>query len=961
MLVERDREVAVLSRLARAAATGTPGLVLVEGPVGIGKSALLDRLAAEARDTGTQVLKAQCTTQELDLPFGVMRRLFGGPLSEPGRPAQGDTPPDWQRFGLDPDALPDGANTVAQVPHGTLLALYHVLCRMAMDHPLTVIVDDAHHADPASLRLLSYLGRRLHGLPVLLAISRCTDTGTHIPQLDEIAAQPQCHSLRPRLLSNAGVTQLLRHITGSGDDKEIPPVYLTVASGNPLLSSTLFTALRPDNWPSATAGPSDIDSRHVALLREQVLRVLRRQAATTCAAVQAMAVLGEGAPPQTYARLAGLDTPVFVQAVLTLASAGLVSATPSGRNWSFAHGLVRDAVLADIPPEQRAERHRHSARLLLDNGASAKCVAEHLRMAPAPVTDSWLVAVLREAAREALLYNDPRRAIDLLKLCVSEDTDPASDAEILFELGMAEAAVDVHASVRHLRLAADHLKNPQLELTALTTVADGMFRVPRSMQTLCPQTAHRLSAADDSNEPAMLREALRLLDLTKDARSLLSAADECRYLDLPGETPGERAVLAMQAVISVAWARRIPEARAAARRVITDGMAAYDSFTFLLTAATALLFADRPDEAERVFAHVGDTAPHPDGPLPPLVGIRAETSRRLGALEEALATTEIVLARVPEEKAHQSTALPAAVRVHTLLDQGDVAGAAAMVSRGFLRMPGGRTWQWDAYLCARGRLRLDQGDPEGALRNLRECGKDMRGWGSNPALSSWWFWAGKAHLALGDTERARAHAEEAVADARAAELPRALGMGLELLAAAHGDRGAELSLLEEAETALETSAAPLELTRVRVAYGSALHRAGHTKDARSMLRRALEAAYELGARGLYQEAHQALLATGARPRRPMLSGLGSLTPSEMQVAQQAAAGLSNLEISALLFVTQRTVELHLTSVYRKLGLSGRRQLHTALDGAPSERVARQRGRGSSVGPAGARPAPRPRR
>ncbi|TPQ23555.1 ATP-binding protein [Streptomyces sporangiiformans] len=958
VLVERDREVAVLAGLGREVAAGIPGLVLVEGPVGIGKSALLDRLAAEARDAGTQVLKARCTPLELDLPFGAVRQLFGGSLSGPGRLVPGDTPPDWHRLGLDPDALPGGADQAADVPHGTLLTLYHSLCRMAMDHPLTVIVDDAHHADPASVRFLSCLARRLRGVPVLLALSRRTDTGAHTPQLDEIAAQPLCYSLRPRLLSDDGVAQLARHMTGSGDDKEIPADCLAVAGGNPLLVTTLVTALGPGDWPSATAGPSDMNGRHVAVLREQVLRLLRRQSATTYAAVQAMAVLGEGAPPQTYARLARLDTPVFVQAVLTLGSSGLVSATPDGRNWSFTHRLVRDAVLSDIPPEQRSERHRHSARLLLDNGASAKRVAEHLRMAPAPVTDSWLVAVLREASREALLHNDPRRAIDLLKLCLSEDPDPAADAEVLFELGMAEAGVDVHSSIRHLRLAADHLKDPHLRLTALTSVADGMLRAYRAPRTLRSQTVPRHHAVDDSDEPAMLREALRLLDSTTEPHSLRAEADNGHSLDLPGDTPGERAVLAMRAAIAVAWARRIPEARAAARRVITRGMPACDSPTFMLSAATTLLFADRPEEAEPVFSQVRDASSHPDGPSQ-AAGMYAEASRRLGAFGEALATTGMILDPAPREHAQQLTALPAAVRVHTLLDQGDVAGAAATAVHA-VPLPGMHTWQWDEYLCAQGRLDLEQGDPEAALRDLLACGRSRRQWGSNPAASSWWFWAGKAHLARGDTLRARDHAEEAVAVARAADLPCALGMGLELLAASHDDRGAELPLLEEAVAALESSAAPLERARVRVAYGIALHTAGHTKDARSVLRRALETAYELGARGLYQQAHQALLATGARPRRPMMSGLGSLTPSELQVARQAAAGLSNLEIAELLFVTQRTVELHLTSVYRKLGLSGRRQLDTALEGARAERITRH-GRGGAAGAAGAGAASEPRR
>jgi DNA-binding CsgD family transcriptional regulator len=101
-------------------------------------------------------------------------------------------------------------------------------------------------------------------------------------------------------------------------------------------------------------------------------------------------------------------------------------------------------------------------------------------------------------------------------------------------------------------------------------------------------------------------------------------------------------------------------------------------------------------------------------------------------------------------------------------------------------------------------------------------------------------------------------------------------------------------------------------------------------DAREVLRRALELATRCGATPLAQRAETELLATGARPRRVALSGVDSLTPSERRVAQMAAEGHTNREIAQALFVTPKTVEVHLSSVYRKLEISSRSQLPAIL-------------------------------
>ena len=101
---------------------------------------------------------------------------------------------------------------------------------------------------------------------------------------------------------------------------------------------------------------------------------------------------------------------------------------------------------------------------------------------------------------------------------------------------------------------------------------------------------------------------------------------------------------------------------------------------------------------------------------------------------------------------------------------------------------------------------------------------------------------------------------------------------------------------------------------------------------REMLHAGMELAHRCGAAPLVERAREELLATGARPRRIMRSGVDALTPSEKRVARMAGEGLTNREIAQALFVTMRTVEVHLTHAYQKLDISSREELPRALRG-----------------------------
>jgi DNA-binding NarL/FixJ family response regulator len=219
------------------------------------------------------------------------------------------------------------------------------------------------------------------------------------------------------------------------------------------------------------------------------------------------------------------------------------------------------------------------------------------------------------------------------------------------------------------------------------------------------------------------------------------------------------------------------------------------------------------------------------------------------------------------------------------------------------------------FLQARGRLRLAQRRPEEARADLLEAGARCEEHGiSHPGFATW-----RADLAgAGDPS----YAEEHLALAERLGLPGPKGAALRALGG--------IPQLEEACALLETSPNRLEYTRALVDLGAALRRANRRNDAREPLRRALDLADRGGMRLLARRARHELQSAGARPRRAALSGVDALTPAEHRVALLATDGLTNREIAEQLYVTQRTVETHLTHAFQKLDVSSRSELGTVV-------------------------------
>jgi DNA-binding CsgD family transcriptional regulator len=269
-----------------------------------------------------------------------------------------------------------------------------------------------------------------------------------------------------------------------------------------------------------------------------------------------------------------------------------------------------------------------------------------------------------------------------------------------------------------------------------------------------------------------------------------------------------------------------------------------------------------------------------------------------------------------------------------LIDRGPVDQARAMLAAGNLAGQLEPTWPYNVARWARGRLYAAAGDHAAAVTDLLAVGELTKLWGiQNPTMMPWRSDAALSLAALGDRREASRLCAEEIEFARQWGAARGLGIALRAAAVAEGgDRG--LELLTEAVTVLRRSPARLELARALLDLGAAHRRAGSRTRAREYLRESLDLAHALGGLALADRARQELMAAGGRPRRDAILGRDALTPSELRVAQLAVGGQTNRQIAQALFVTQRTVESHLTSAYGKLGISSRPELPGALAGRP---------------------------
>ena len=932
-LLERNDELARIESALADARTGRGRFVVVEGPAGIGKTALLAAARTAAAEGGMRVLRSRATEMEINFAFGVVRQLFEPPLAEASEPERVDLLQDAAGvaaglLGL-PGARANGPSSSAVDPSFALLhGLYWLCANLAAVCPLCVVVDDAHWADAASLRYLAFLLTRLEELDIALIVAtRPPETGTDAELLTAVATDSSADVIRLAPLTRAALAELLEARLGKAPDPEVVDTCLRVTRGTPFFVRELVDA------------PGDGRIGGVETVGRSVSLRLLRLPEPAGRLARSLAILEQSDLLQA-ARLAGLEELEAADAADRLATAGILE---PGRPLTFVHPLVRDGVYSELSSAERAQGHRRAAELLAEQPGADARVAEHL-LASEPAGDRWVVERLVAAARAAGKQGALESEAVFLRRALAEPPPPGDRPALLLDLGMAEASAGLADWPEHLQQAVDAAPDPAAAAEAALVLAhalSGAQRYAEAVEVLDRAAATlgaprselglQLEAAAviaEFNDPAtmppvsprrvILRE--RAADDPAAPAELLAAAAFISVLENePAEGAAELASRALQAGDSA------PRGSPGRQWVSSIGWFSEIAFTLLWSERYAQL---RPllDGSIAQARAAGDSTRLAMG-----LAVRSWLALRRGELSSAEADARTALAAIELPAPPMFRVLNGASLLQALIERGELDEAEQALApldseaeSGSLVSPPLR--------FARGRLRVAQGRIAEGLDDILAVGALLtRSLVISPGALPWRSEAAFAYLALGDHEAAERLANEELELAQAFGAPRALGEALRAAGVvAGGDRGA--SLLREAIEAFERAGARLERTRALADLGAMLRRRNRRTEARELLREALDAAHRAGARPLAEYAETELRATGARPRRVVLTGLDSLTASERRIAELAGEGLTNREIAQTLFVTARTVEGHLTSVFRKLQVSSRDELRAALAG-----------------------------
>ncbi len=931
-LLERDAELAAVGGLIDTIAGGGR-LLAIEGPPGIGKTALLAEARALAQEVGLQVLSARGSELERSFSYGVVRQLF--------EPLVASLPADERAELLEGAAAlaaplfepaQVAVEPAADLSLATLHGLYWLTANLATRRPLLLALDDLHWCDLPSLRWLAYLLPRMDELAVLVVAGlRPEEPGEDAGLLGQIVSDPLAAIIRPAPLSAYAATLFLRETLAPEAEDAFCAACWEETAGNPLLLRELVLVIAAEglapteaNVPRLRELAGRAGSRAVALRLSQLPPEATRLG-------QAVAILGDDADPRQAAALAGLDEEAGSEAADGLARVDVLRPQPP---LTFVHPLIRAAVYETLTPIERDRGHARAARLLANAAAEPERVAAHLLRSP-PAADSQVVATLRDAARRAGCRGASESAVAYLHRALAEPPSAAELADVLVELGSAEIRVSGDAAVEHLQAARELINDPlrKAEIALLLGRQLYLLRGEESDAVLTEALAD-LGGADaelerllqaglitnDMFAPALHHHALELLE---------------RVRRRPGDgTFGEKVLLSLLAHHDARAGEPAGEVVPVARRALAEGTLVREdaSGTAFIPPVIVLAMADL-DEALVIFEDAIAEA-HKRGST--LAFAAAKVFRLLalvwrGDLGEAEAEAREALALGqawgPSARfyGHASAFLADALMEQGKLD--DATAALASVAFRESRLDSERV----LFLRdSSARLRMLRGDLAGGAEQLLETGRRFDAVGNrNPAFIAWRSPAALALLQLGRQDEARRLATEELELARTWGAPRALAAALRVTGLVEGG-GRGLALLEEAVQVVKDSPAKLEHAKARTELGAALRRANRRAEAREHLRQAVELATICGATALATRAERELLATGARPRRIALSGAESLTPSERRVAEMAAEGPTNREIAQALFVTQRTVEVHLTSIYRKLGISSRSQLAAVL-------------------------------
>ncbi|MFH9387994.1 AAA family ATPase [Streptomyces albidoflavus] len=936
------------------ARSGSGRLVLLRGATGTGRTTALDAAVRAAAARGLRVLRARCSPEDTGVPLAAVRQLL--------------SPED--EFA---DLVPEGDE------RGTAARLWRTLRTYAAEAPLLVAVDDVHLADDPSRRWLLDAARRLDRLPLLLVATERSqyDIEPRPPGLAQSLAPSLVRTRTVAPLGDEAAAALVREAFPAAGEVWAEAC-VRAGAGVPLFLHALLDDLGATPWPEPDAPAAD----GVPALPESCAALypgsypaavswwLENAGAATAEVARCLAALeeawpspsaagdtGTDAPPEPphpsvrerpptaggsgaaardpaglLAEAAGADPARVAGWLAAMGRLGLLRTDAAGRP-RYAHPLLRDAVLTGWPLRRRQAAHRAAAEAMTRRGDRVEEVARHLLRVPA-AGPPWALRVLRDAATVAVHDARPYDAVGYLRRALEEELTGDLRQRLLTQLGSLEyASADAPAAIARLAEAQHLPAGPRDRVR--TAVALGAALAARGEIRIAMEVLRR-AGGSLSGHPGLARTVRAASALVSDG-DLASRQEVYRWLCETGERSPELVGTAGQALLvryaATAGLVSAPEAMRRMRELLaqpTDPLAE----PFLVgTAAAVAQWADELDEADRLVER-GLAGQHP-GLLHPMLAALLNTGSDIAAARGDHAR---LLASGRAGRQGEARAVPTNQDAHVLMalvHTGRTDEARGFAGRFDLNSaPDG--WEVNRFLYARGVLRSATGDPAGAVHDFLECGRRQSAREVvSPVVTPWRSAVAACRLELGGGQEALDLATEEVRLARVWGTPRTVGRALSVLGTATGGRHG-LELAEEAvDTLREVPGDPLaELIPALLAQGRQLVAAGERGRGRVRLREAAELAERSGAVRWLGLASQALREGGARHPAAARTGSVALTDSEHRIATLAAEGHTNTEIADLLHLARRTVETHLTSTYRKLGIRRRTELPGRLERGP---------------------------
>lgn len=933
-VLEREGEMERIAATLATVADGEGAVLPIEGPAGAGKSALVRAAAIAAEGLDFEVLRATGREMEGGFAFGVVTQLFAPLLA-----TMDDAERDSVFAGAAELARPLFEGTAEPPENGeTFPRLHglHWLCvNLSSRRPLLLLIDDAHWADRSSLAFLTYLAPRVEELELCLVLairSGETEGGTRLAEaLSRLGIRP----LQPSPLSERAVAKLVGDRLGADAGEAVIEECVRATGGNPLFVRELLRSLR--ERADSAIDPSGVAQVAPPSVGRIVLDRVEAMGPQEGRVVRAIAVLGDGADSRLIARLTGIGLEEIAASIDRLIETGLLD---GDELVSFEHPIVRQAIYESIAPATRSYDHLEAARALAEDPGASERAAAHLLAADPSIGaagESGVEALIK-AARRANARGAAEVGVEYLTRALAENLESDRRREVLLELGIAELRLGDEACLQHLqeaeRLSADGPQRAEAALarstaqTQMGAAAEAVATCDAALETVADVRELRLALEGQRAHSSWLAGTL-----TGSGREHLYALED---EVAAGSTPAERGVLTALAVAAgVGATREAAEVSDLADRALADGrlltergaehptyMAACAAKTLAgnFSAALAEWSAGIEHSRRRGSIYGYATA----------LFSRAYTRHMAGDIPGAEADAVEGLALLPESELVTGP-LSLATAANVAVERGAIAAGIEQGLELIAAEESPPVGTFHYATLAAGRLAHSRGDLELALARFRDAGRraDQIGWRS-PASLPWRSAAAAALQELGRREEALELVDEEIEVAQAFGSPEALGIAQRTRAIVVGDEeGVELA--REAVATLAGSEARLEHAKALIDLGSALRRSGESEPAREHLRAGMDLAHRCGSTRAVERALEELRASGARPRRPTHRGAASLSPQERQTTRLAAEGLNNRQIAEAMFITRRTVELHLTNAYRKLGISSRGELAEALE------------------------------